>query len=272
MGRLGALAHQVARSVVGLRGSTRSAALLRVFSAMILWDRHTKTNLLYLSLDDPLHTAFAAVFFVGPALMILGLFSRLATWVTTLAVVGWSGYVVYVLHQHRPIEAFVLYPLVGVCFTDCGGSYSLDRVLAVRRARREGRPPPPERGSVWGLRLVALHISTLYFFAAVDKSDLAWLQGERMERFFLRYYWTSDYPSFWGFHPAMVALAIFTVVLEYLLSFGLWFRLGRRWLLAPAVLMNLGFYSLLPAGQIVWHAWLCYLAFFPPDEFHELLS
>jgi hypothetical protein len=253
-------------------GSTRSAALLRIGTPLVLWHRHYGPHLFFQSVDGPVHALFSIVFFVGPALMLVGLASRWAAAATALALVSWNVRSIALLHEPRPIEWFVTYLFVGLAFTDCGRSFSLDRALAVRRALREGRPPPPERGAVWGLLIICVHLSALYLFVAIDKSDLAWLRGDRMLRYYLHFYGTSDGGNGFALRTAMAAMAIGVTTLEYALAVGLWLRVGRRYLLAPALVMNLGFFFLIPGGSIVWHTCLAYLAYFPPDEFHEFVE
>ena len=63
-------------------------------------------------------------------------------------------------------------PAIDAALTPCGGSYSADRVRALRKAERAGRAVPEERGPVWGLTLIAFQVSAVYFWGAFDKSKL----------------------------------------------------------------------------------------------------
>ena len=85
-----------------------------------------------------------------------------------------------------------------IALTPCGRSYSVDRYLAVMRAGHAGLPPPAERGNLWGLRLIVVQLSVLYFFSAFDKTSYAFLSGARLEQIFLWYYAGSDYPGMPG--------------------------------------------------------------------------
>src|SRR5690606_7788363 len=74
-----------------------------------------------------------------------------------------------------------------------GRWYSVDRWLAVRRAAREGREPPAERGDLWGLRLMAIFLSLLYISTAHHKTAMPWLSGERLDAIFAYRYFGSTY-------------------------------------------------------------------------------
>lgn len=257
---------------VGYEGSTRSAAILRIFMVVLLWARHTKHHLFYEAVEDPVHAAFTVIFFLGAALVLIGLFTRVSLPVTTLGLLFWHFYSIKTLGYSLGSTEYIDYVFVGLSLTDCGRSFSVDRYLAVRRARQRGEPPPPERGAVWGLRIVCWHACMMYFWGAYNKTDLQWVRGERMERYFMHYYGTSDYPAWLGFPWLMRAGALTVLVLEYSLAFGLWFRAARRYLILPGVLMHFGMYWFLPAYHISWLMVLMYLAFIPVDDVHRFLD
>ena len=140
-----------------------------------------------------------ANFFVATALLFVGYHSRVAA--------VWAGMVGLAMYQyfghelgrepwtHHHTYLLAVAALL-IALTPCGRSYSVDRYLAVMRAGHDGLPPPPERGNLWGLRLIVLQLSVLYFFSAFDKTSYAFLSGARLEQIFLWYYAGSDYPAF----------------------------------------------------------------------------
>ncbi|TIU39068.1 MAG: hypothetical protein E5W31_07930, partial [Mesorhizobium sp.] len=147
-----------------------------------------------------------------------------------------------------------------IALTPCDRSYSLDRYLAVTRAERMGVPPPAERGNLWGLRLIVVQLSVLYFFAAFDKSNYAFLSGARLEQIFLWFYAGSDYPSGFAWLATIVSVAV--VVLEYGLAFGLPFRATRRYLVLPGLAFHAIIYVTLPVYTFSATMALLYLAYF----------
>jgi hypothetical protein len=156
--------------------------------------------------------------------------------------------------------------------TPCGRSYSLDRWLALRRAERAGRPAPPERGNLWGLRLIALQLSLIYLYTAYDKTTAAFLGGERMEGILLYYYLGSDLPRWPGFHALMAAVSVATVLLEYALGVGLLFRRTRRRLVLPGLALHAAFYVLLPVRTYSATIFVLYLAYFDAGAVHAVID
>jgi hypothetical protein len=159
-----------------------------------------------------------------------------------------------------------------LAFTPSGGSYSVDRWFAVRRARRLGVAPAPERGPSWGLGLIALQLSSVWFWGAFDKCNPAFWSGVRMQHYFLSYYFGSDPPAGGWFAPLMQALAIGTIVVEFALPVGLWFRPLRVPLALLAVVFHAMLYLALPVGPFSLTMALLLLAYFDPDDVHAFLD
>jgi hypothetical protein len=243
-----------------------------MLAVTLLWARHTKDHLFFSIFNDPAHLAFSVVFFFAAAFMFVGLFTRTATAVTSAGLLLWHFYSIRIFGRPVGSTEYIIYLFVGLTFTDCGRSLSVDRYRAIRLARTRGLPIPTEVGSVWGLRIICWHVTMMYFWGAYDKSDIQWLAGERMERYWINYYGTSDsLRSPWVSIVAKLS-AVGVVALEYALAIGLWFRIGRRYLFLPGALMHLGMYAFLPAYHISWHMWMAYLAFVPADQVHNFLE
>ncbi|WP_176480245.1 HTTM domain-containing protein [Mesorhizobium sp. WSM3859] len=157
-----------------------------------------------------------------------------------------------------------------IALTPCDRSYSLDRYLAVTRAERTGVPPPAERGNLWGLRLIVVQLSVLYFFAAFDKSNHAFLSGARLEQIFLWFYAGSDYPSGLAWLATLVSFGV--VALEYCLAFGLPFRATRRDLVLPGLAFHAIIYVTLPVYTFSATMALLYLAYFDADAVDKVIA
>jgi hypothetical protein len=155
--------------LLAVQGSTRPAALLRIAAPLLVWSGWGTDLILCRDLSW-VGFLICASFWISTSAMVVGYRSRLAS--------GWAGMtslaIVYVFgslhrreafaHHHTTLLAFVM---AFAAFTPCGGSYSVDRVLAVRRAEARGEPIPAERGSLWGMSLVALQLSAVYFHALI---------------------------------------------------------------------------------------------------------
>ncbi len=266
--------HRIASWAVDYEASSRSAALIRIGVAALMWARWASELLLYRDLSGP-GLALAAAFFVVTTMLFVGFRSRLAA-----ALAGLVGFTMYFHFGHalgrEPWTHHHVYLLsvaaLLLALTPCGASYSLDRYFAVRSAEKYGRRPPPERGNLWGLRLIALTLSVLYLFSAIDKTDYGFLSGARLEHLVLWFYTGSDYPAVPGF-GLLVMLAAWTVVaLEYALAFGLNFAATRRWLILPGLAFHAILYMALPVYTFSLTMALLYLAYVDADAVHRLID
>ncbi len=255
-------------------GSSRPVALMRIGLAFLLWSRwadevapHYAPNLL----RPPL----AAAFIIATVLMAVGLWTRLA--VAATAAVTFAMYFYGALRPAQSSWAghhsYLLAAVVLLCvFTPCERSFSVDRWLAVRRARRSGAALPPESGNLFGQRLIAIQLSLVYFWGAVEKSHWGYLNGARMEQILMHVYFGSKYPEWPGFHEICVAAGIGTVLLEYALAFGLFFPRPRRWLLPLGALFHVMLYFTVPVSTFSATVILLYLAYLDPDEVHRRID
>ncbi|BCM18915.1 HTTM domain-containing protein [Mesorhizobium sp. J8] len=253
-------------------GSSRSSALIRIGLAMLFWSRWAGELLLYID-QSPAGLFLAANFFVATALLFIGYHSRAAAVWT--GAVGLAMYYCFGFqlgrepwtHHHTYLLAVAA---LLIALTPCGRSYSLDRYLAVIRAERAGVPPAAERGNLWGLRLIVVQLSVLYFFAAFDKTNYAFLSGARLEQILLWYYTGSDYPPGLAWPATMVSVAV--VVLEYCLALGMPFRATRRYLVLPGLAFHAIIYLTLPVYTFSATMALLYLAYFDADAVDKVLA
>lgn len=262
------------RAFAMAEASTRSAALIRITLALCVWTRFAREMILVNNLTQ-LGLLRAVAFYTLTTAMLIGWRSRLTTFLTGALLFSFYHYWGQDL-GHEPWTHHHVYALaVGVVLTSltpCGRSYSLDRWLASRKAMRAGEAAPPERGPVWGLRLIVVQMSAIYLFAAIDKTNAAFLSGQRMEAFLSWFYLGVTHPLD-GWVPQLCqAAAIGTVLLEYALAFGLPFARTRRFLILPGLLLHALFYVLLPVSTYTVTMFALYLAYFDPDAVHRVLD
>jgi hypothetical protein len=254
-------------------GSTRPVALIRIGLAAILWPTWGDALLLYKSFPSPARLAVSLCFFTTTTLMLVGYRARLSTVGAALTCL----YIFYELgrsdpglsHHHTAVLTFATCLLA---LTPCGGSLSVDRWLAVRRARLAGFPPPPERGDLWAVKLLCLLVSTIYLGAALSKSNAGWLSGDRFEMLAAHFYLGTTFTDHQLLEVGLQLLSIYVVALEWCLAFGLWSRRARRWLLPQGLLMHWSFYILLPITTFSLTMVLLYLAFLAPEAVHRALD
>ena len=267
-----AIAARFVGWAVNTQGSSRSSALLRIGLAMLFWSRWAGELLFYVD-QSPVGLFLAANFFVATALLFVGYHSRAAAVWTGSIGMAMYYYFGFQLgrepwtHHHTYLLAIAA---LLIALTPCGASYSLDRYLAVMRAERAGLPPPAERGNLWGLRLIVVQLSVLYFFAAFDKTNPAFLSGARLEAIFLWYYAGSDYPAGLAWPATIISFGV--VALEYSLAFGLPFRATRRYLVLPGLAFHAIIYVTLPVYTFSATMALLYLAYFDADAVDRVIA
>lgn len=262
------------RATLEREGSTRVVGLLRIAFVLLVWCRWADEVLPFRELT-PQWVTLSVSFFVCTAWMLVGWHGRLATAATALVV---SSIVFYFgrvrgnedwVHHHTTLLAYFG---IFLSLTPNSTSFSIDRWLAVREAERAGKPPPEERGPLWGSTLLALQVSSIYFWSAYDKTSYGFLAGYRLEQIFVEVWWGSDLWTGPGIRAIFCAMAVSVVVVEYVLAVGLWFK-RTHWLLFPmGLLMHAVFYVALPVSTFTLTMCALYLAFLDPDDVHRVID
>lgn len=248
--------------------STRSVSLLRLIMGLILWSRWAGETAFYRG-HDLEHYGLSIAFYVVSTLVVVGLFSRVATLLAAVL----TAYMVYSYgfwfsHHTRTIMLILaLLPL-----TPCGHSYSLDRWLALRRHARGQGPVPVEKAPQWGRFAIGLMIGAIYFWSGMDKLGLPFMSGERLEQIHMFLYFGSDYPSSPLFRPFEMVSAWFVTALWLVMPVGLMVpRLQRVFIPLGLVLHGFIYYTL-PVGTFSVTMWAAYLALIDPDAFHRFVD
>lgn len=262
-------------AAMGREASTRAAGLLRIGLALLLFCRFGD-QLQPFTGTSPGWLALGAAFYLSAAWMLVGWHARLGTlaaaavaWVLVFGV-GRSGVMFEWTHHHTTLLAYA----VALCaLTPCGGSFSVDRWLAVRAAAAERRPPPPERGPVWAVPLFGVLVSTVYLWGTIDKVTVAFLSGARLEQIGMSVYGSSDFVATGALHALFSAAAVGVTVLEIVLAVGLWSTRARRVLVPIGIVLHAAFYLLLPLVQTFsFTMMLLYLGFYDPDDVHDAID
>ncbi len=257
-----------------LRGSTRPVALIRIGVATLALVRYADEVALFQA-DSPLRVLLAVWFFAAILAMLVGYRTRVAVAAASLALAGMyfgGGFGARIAGWSHHHAYLLLMSTVLLNFTPCGQSYSVDRVLALRRAARAGLPPPPERGALWGQRLLALQLVAIYFWTVIDKSNWAFLSGERLEQTLVWIYSGRSLEALllspWFAMPAAIAV----VMVEYFLPVGLLVRRLQPIAIPIGILLHLAFYVMLPVATYSASMVLLYLAVLDPDAVHRFID
>ena len=250
------------------RDSTRSVGLIRIGLVLLIWSRWAGE--LTLCRDIRLSVILLnSAFFLLTGLMCVGLWTRASSMGTAIIIS-----VMFVMREswHHHHTFLLIISTLFIALTPCGRSYSLDRWLALRRALKSGLPPPPEIGNLWGLRLIAIQLSMVYFWTAYEKLYWGFLSGARMEFLVYNYYAGYDYASIPGFSALCCITAITTVILEFSLSFGLYIPKFRKYLMPVGIILHILFYVLLPIRTFTLTVILLYLAYIPAASVHRFID
>lgn len=264
--------RRAADDAVALEGSTRPVAIIRICLAVILWTTWGEHFLLYRELGVE-RLLVATLFFASTTAMAAGVLSQLSTALAGLTCL----YIYYKLgaqdskfiHHHTALMTFATCVLAA---TPCGRSLSVDRWLALRRAERLGRPPPPERGPLWATWGFRMLVTAIYLGAVISKTNSGWLSGDRFEMFIAHYYTGATWLDAWWIERGLQALTIYVWLLEAALMVGLWSARARPYLIPQGVLMHWGFYVLLPVETFSLTMVTLYLAFLPADGVHRFID
>lgn len=259
---------------VGLEGSTRSAALLRIALALIVWSRFAD-EIAFFQATEPGQILFGSCVLALAGSVLVGFHTRLSLWFlalllafgyvvfgAALGVPGWYHHHVYLL-----VAAAALLAL-----TPCDRSYSLDRYRALLRAEALGESPPAEHGRLWGLRLIGLQLSAVYFWAAWDKTDWAFLSGQRLEQTLIWVHSGRPLEEWLLWPPFLVIASVAVVAVEYILAFAIHIR-RWQWLVLPVgVFLHAAFYVLLPVDTYSVTMVALYLALIDPEAVHRFID
>ena len=248
-------------------GPMESAALLRIGLALLLWTRFGVQVATYFR-PDLQFALLAAVFFPATTALLVGWQTRAATVITTACL--WTMWWYFAPYRdmvgpydhHHTRLLFAVMALM--CLVPSGRVLSVDRWLALRRAERTRTPPPTTEGPLYGLDLIALQVSTVYFWTAWDKTQWAFLSGERLEHMLLRWY-TPVVPDEPWLHGLTAAAAWAVVAIEYVLPFALFVPRWQKVAMPVGLVMHAAFFVLLPVSTFTATMALLYLAYLPAE-------
>lgn len=268
-------------------GSTRTLGLLRVVVPLVMWVAASDKLLVWRQLPGGLGRGsaewteglvtlgLAVPFYACTALMCVGLYARLFSALSALSLFLFVALPGWLFGQHQWAHHYMelqIFTALLLALGPCDRSFSIDRARACRSARERGDPLPDERGPLTAQRLLGVLLSTMYFWAAVDKMRAPFVSGEELGRLVLYYYADSDWPAWAGFETLMVALSVGTIALELALAFGLWFARTRVPLIALGVGFHVAIYFSLQVYTFSASTVLLYLVVLPPERVHDALG
>ena len=173
---------------------------------------------------------------VAFALLMVGLFSRVAAVLSAIAALSYAARVPGALFGLDQINVMLaVYLAVG----PSGDAFSLDRLVARRRGRAT---PAPSSGANVAVRLIQLHMCVIYFFSGASKlMGPAWWNGTALWGAFGNLEYQSLDVTWLAGWPRLVALMTHvTVFWELSYAALVWPRATRPLVLLAAVPVHLG--------------------------------
>lgn len=220
----------------------------------------------------PAQVMFAlwAFFYVALLLAGVGLFTR----PSLVLVFVLDLYLTNIRNNFGKVDWNWLLPPIIFLFLACsraGDGFSVDAWL---RRRRGQAPPTPSGEHRWPLQAIRMWLALAYFASGVSKlrnGGVEWITSDTLGIYILRSNYervfAGNHPIVdWGLwfaqqHALLVALALFTVVVELLYPLALFSR-RAAWVLVPsAALLHVGIAFLIGAFFLPW---ICAVVFWIP--------
>jgi predicted DCC family thiol-disulfide oxidoreductase YuxK len=217
--------------------------------------------------------AFHALFLASCLALMLGWRTRYVKWIVLIGQISFDHRNPIFFYGVDKILAALLLIL---CLAPIGRALSLDRVRAVRAAKRADLTATvPLYSSEWTgacIRLMQIQMAVLFFYSALSKSGEDWRGGDAVWTVF-----TTDE----HYHPFvlsvlasqywLVNLATYgTVFIEIAYCFLIWQRLTRPWALAGALFLHAQFGILMGLFYFSFVMMMGHMAFVRPEWLHRL--
>jgi predicted DCC family thiol-disulfide oxidoreductase YuxK len=189
--------------------------------------------------------AFHGLFLLCAAALMVG---WRTSWVKWIVLIGQVSYDYRNPVLFYGVDKILACLLIIMCVGPIGRALSLDRVRAVRTAKREKLEATlPPYGSPWAgacIRLMQIQMAVLFFYSAISKlrgddwwdGDALWIvftTGEHYNQFMLdllaSHYWLTNVGTY------------ATVLIEIAFPFLIWQRRTRPYLLAAAIFLHVQF-------------------------------
>jgi predicted DCC family thiol-disulfide oxidoreductase YuxK len=218
--------------------------------------------------------AFHLTFLFCCAAFTLGWRTSWVKWIVLLGQISYDHRNLTIVYGADSIIACLLFIL---CLAPIGRAMSLDRVRAVRAAKRANLVATlPPYTSPWAgacIRLIQIQMAVLFFYSAAGKlrtdewwtGDAIWLATSTYEFYnpallhlLARHYW-------------LVNIATYsTLLIELAFPFLIWQRRTRPYLLAGAIFLHLMFGILLRLIYFSFVMIVGHMSFMYPDWLHRL--
>lgn len=215
-----------------------------------------------------------AVFVLSCFALMVGWRTNWVKWVVLICHVSYVKRTLDVAYGVDSIAASLLFLL---CLAPIGKALSLDRVRAVRNAKRDNLDAQlPVFTSRWAFacrRLMQLQMAVLFFFSGVHKIRANdWWQGDAIWRVFTATdYYSATLLDLFATQFWLVNIAVYgTVLIEIAYPFLIWQRHTRAWLLVGGVFLHLLFFFFLGLHYFSWVMIMGHMSFLRKEWLDDL--
>jgi hypothetical protein len=214
---------------------------------------------------------FFSIFVLACVFLTLGLFTRYAAIIVSLALVS--------MHNHQPFNInggdsmLRLYSLYLV-FSEAGAAISLDRLIKRFKHPTFGEESLPMPVAPWGQRMIQVQMSLAYWQTFCHKiSGTQWLDGtavyyavrlDDMMRYSLPFVYDNLFMC--------KILTWFTLVIEFALFTFVWYKDLRYVVLLGGLLLHLGIEYSLNLPVFEWAFMIGYVTFVYPEDLAKCMD
>lgn len=232
--------NDILKKPQGIYGPAIPVALARIFFSVIVIVKYG--NIFRINLFKLLNHGFPfgvlvftlTFFYTVTLMMLFGFKSRFSCFLTSL---GCFALYFYEPHHHTFLLSVVVL-LIGLAKS--GAHLSVDALR--NKANQELNIP------YWPIILVCVQMSAIYFWGAIDKLTIDFLSGARIETLLWKYWLWGSFEITPIIYAVILFLSWSTLLLELVLSFGLWIKKYQKILIISGVLMHLFMHIFLPIG------------------------
>jgi hypothetical protein len=229
--------------------------------------------------------ALHIIFLVCMALFTLGLWTRVTS------VLTWIGAISYVQRAYITwfgMDAMMLILLGYLMLGPSGATLSLDRWLACRRARREGRPIPPVQplaSANFVIRLMQVHFCIIYLAGGTSKLlGSTWWSATSLNFVMLNYSFAPlDFPLYrglmtflaghrWMWEIFITGGVVYTLCVEIGFPFLVWDRRWRWVMVCGSILLHTGIGLFMGLTAFSLFMLVFVSSFVPPEAIHRLFA
>jgi predicted DCC family thiol-disulfide oxidoreductase YuxK len=218
--------------------------------------------------------AFDVLFLFCCAALMVGWRTSWVKWIVLIGQISFfyrNNYLIYGVD--KILDALLLI----LCAAPIGRAISLDRVRAVRRAKRmhleAALPPYTSRWAGACTRLMQIQMAIVFFYSGIGKlGGYDWWDGDAIWMVFSQHeYYSGTLLDLFARHYWLVNIATYsTLLIELAYPFLIWQRSTRPYLLVAAIMLHLQFAVFMGLFYFSFVMITGHLSFVRPEWLHRL--